>query len=390
MFLRAVLLCLLLAVGANSVAAIGQPVVIGKAYQLHSTVLDEDRGYQVALPASYAQAQDRRYPVLYVLDGQENFAHAATTVEFLANKGEIPEMVVVGVDSINRIRDFTQSDWAEAWVGGGGAENFRRFLASELIPKIASDYRSDGFRVLWGHSASGQFMLYCLTSEPDLFKGYIALSPSLDWDHNLPQRSLDAMLATAKRVPAFVYFASSDDRGQALADDLSLAATLKTRAPDGFRARYQPYPEETHGSVSLVATIDALRTLYKDYRFHPDQARAGGLPAAEAHFKKLSKLLDWPMPVPEGVLNDLGYAALSQGRVDEAITVFKRNTEANPDSANAWDSLADGYAKAKRWPEALKASEQAAALAKKYDLRNRADFERQAQARRAQAAGHGD
>jgi predicted alpha/beta superfamily hydrolase len=339
----------------------------------------------VALPASYGWAQDRRYPVLYVLDGRAHFAHAAAAVDYLAAQGEIPEMIVVALDSTNRVRDFTQSDWAEAWVGGGGAANFRRFLADELIPQIARDYRTDGFRVLSGHSAGGQFALYSLGSAPALFKGYFALSPSLDWDHNLPQRSLEASLAAAKRVPAFLYFASSDDSGQALADDHALVATLRAHAPEGFRWKYQPFPDETHGGLPLLAQIDALRALYAGYRFHPDQARAGGLPAAEAHFQAVSKLLDWPMQVPEGVLNDLGYAALSQGRTADAVAMFERNTRTNPNSANAWDSLADGYAQAKQWPDALTASDRAVALATRYALPNRADFERQAQGRHEQA-----
>ena len=385
MIVRAVLLILLLATGMNAFAASGTPLVIGQAYRVHSSVLDEDRDYRVALPASYGWAQDRRYPVLYVLDGQTHFIHSVGAVDYLAKQGEIPEMIVVALDSTNRVRDFTQSDWAEAWVGGGGADNFKRFLAEEFIPEIARKYRVDGFRVLSGNSAGGQFALYCLNSTPTLFKGYFAMSPSLDWDHNLPQRSLDASLAAAKQVPAFLYFASSDDSGQALANDRSLVATLQAHAPDGFRWKYQPFPNETHASVPLLAQIDALRALYAGYRFHPDQARSGGLQAAETHFQALSKLLDWPMPVPEAVFNELGYAALSRGQTADAIAIFKRNTVANPNSANAWDSLADGYAKASQWPAAIKATDKAVALANKYALPNRADFSRIAEHRHERA-----
>lgn len=385
MIFRAVLLFLLLTIGANAFAASGEPVVIGQAYRIHSSVLDEDRDYRVALPASYGWAQDRRYPVLYVLDGQTHFVHSAGAVDYLAEQGEIPEMIVVALDSTDRLRDFTQSDWAEAWVGGGGAANFKRFLAEELIPQIARDYRTDGFRVLSGHSAGGQFALYCLSSTPTLFRGYFAMAPSLHWDHNLPQRSLDASLATAKRVPAFLYFASADDSGQALADDQALAATLNAHAPAGFRWKYQPFPDETHVSVPLLAQIDALRTLYAGYRFHPDQARAGGLAAAEAHFQALSKLLDWPMPIPERALNAVGYAALSQGKTADALAIFRRNTAANPNSANAWDSLADGYMKASQWSAAIEASDQVVALANKYALPDRANFVRMAEHRSEQA-----
>ena len=107
----------------------GEPVVIGQTERLHSAVLDEDRTYRVALPASYKWATDRRYPVLYVLDGAWHFQHAAASVGYLSAHGEIPEMIVVAIDSTKRVRDFTQSDWPTAWVGGGGAANFKRFFS---------------------------------------------------------------------------------------------------------------------------------------------------------------------------------------------------------------------------------------------------------------------
>jgi predicted alpha/beta superfamily hydrolase len=172
-------------------AAADDRIVIGQAQRIHSAVLNEDRSYRVYLPPSYRWAKDRSYPVLYLLDGGEQFVHTAASVDYLATYGEIPEMIVVGVDSTVRVRDFTQSDWSSHWIGGGGAGNFKRFLSTELIPTVERTYRANGFPALSGHSAGGQFALYCLTSEPSLFHAYMVLSPSLDWDDNLPQRSLE-------------------------------------------------------------------------------------------------------------------------------------------------------------------------------------------------------
>jgi uncharacterized protein len=128
--------------------------------------------------------------VLYLLDGKSHFLHTSGAVDYLSALGDIPEMIVVAIDSTVRIRDFTQTAWATAWVGRGGAANFKRFLSTEFIPTIERAYRTDGFRVLVGHSAGGQFVLYCLTAEPFLFQAYMAFSPSLDRDDNLPQKSL--------------------------------------------------------------------------------------------------------------------------------------------------------------------------------------------------------
>jgi hypothetical protein len=362
---------------AGAGAGAGDPVSIGESRRIHSTLLNEDREYQLYLPDSYKWAKDRRYPVLYVLDGKTHFVHTVGSVGFLASKGEIPEMIVVAVASTVRVRDFTQTDWPSAWIGGGGADNFRRFLSNELIPEIDMTWRTDGFRMLSGHSAGGQFVLYCLTSAPALFQAYFALSPSLDWDDNLPQRSLGKSFESTRSLPAFLYVARSDDSGRALADYERLVETLRTKSPQGFRWHSQAFPEETHVSVPLLAQIDALRHLYTGYRFHNDLLEKG-FQFAQAHFQDVSKTVGWPIAIPEGVINSLGYAALSAGKTEDAIALFKRNVEANPNSANAYDSLAEGYAKAGMWKDAARASDRAVALAIEYDHPSRAYFIEQA------------
>lgn len=330
---------------------------------IKSAVLKEERQYRVQLPASYDWAKERRYPVLYLLDGESQFGHTAAAADFLARQGEIPEMIVIALTSTVRVRDFTQTDWPAAWIGGGGAGKFLQFLSSELIPDVERRYRADGFRILSGHSAGGQFALYALTMEASPFRAYFAFSPSLDWDDNLPQRSLEKFLASAKRVPAFLYIARSDDAGRALQDYDKLADTLKVYRPEGFRWHNQPFPAETHGSIPLLANIDALRALYKGYRFHPDMA-AKGLPYARQHYAEVSKQAGWELPVPESAINEMAYTAISSGKQKEALELFLLNTKNNPNSANAFDSLADGYMEAKDWPNALRAAERAAALAK--------------------------
>lgn len=165
---RKIGLCLLVVCFSTTCA--NAQVVVGQTHGIHSAVLKEERNYRVYLPDSYAWAKDRRYPVLYLLDGESQFLHTAASVDYLASHGEIPELIVVGLDSTVRVRDFSPTDWPEAWVGGGGAGNFKRFLSTEFIPTIERTYRTDGFRVLSGVSAGGLFALYCLTSEPSLFR----------------------------------------------------------------------------------------------------------------------------------------------------------------------------------------------------------------------------
>jgi len=42
-------------------------------------------------------------------------------------------------------------------------------------------------------------------------------------------------------------------------------------------------------------------------------------------------------------INNLGYQLMNGGKIDDAIQVFQKNTELNPNSWNVWDSLAEAY-----------------------------------------------
>lgn len=346
------------------------PIVVGQSQIIHSNILNEDRTYQVYLPESYQWAVDQKYPVLYILDGESNLLHTVGSSSFLSAEEEIPELIVVAITSTVRIRDFTQTDWSSHWIGGGGAKNFKSFLSKELISEIEKDYRTNGFRILSGHSAAGQYVLYNLSTEPSLFNAYFAISPSLDWDNKLPQRSLEESFTKTDSLKAFLYFAWSDDFDGALAEDQRLLETLETKSPKGFRWLGKGFPNETHGSITLLAQINALRQLYKGYRLHNDLL-VKGLGFAEKHFQGVSKEVGYTIPVPEDIINYFGYEELNNGNIQEAIKLFKRNIKQNPNSANAFDSITDAYEKAGMWNEARGSVKKAVELANKFNNPNR-------------------
>ncbi|URL57013.1 alpha/beta hydrolase [Luteibacter flocculans] len=351
-------------------------IVIGTTATFHSAKLNEDRTYQVMLPASYERSPNRTYPVVYVLDGETQFQHTAADAAFLAADGQIPEVIVVGIVSTVRIRDFTQTDWAEAWEGGGGASRFRSFLADEFLPHIASTYRVSPYRALSGHSAGGQFALYVLTEDPALFQGIIAISPSLDWDHRVPLRTLQESIPKRRDIKNFVYFASSDDSGDALKDDQALAAILKGAASKGIRSIYRPYPQETHTGIALPAQADALRQLFAGYAV-PDAVVSKGVADVEAYYARLSSTLGMKISVPASVRNALAFDALHAGRKKEAFVMLHAVIADDPNSPEAFDSLSEAYQSEDSLTEALEASRHARSLADKYDHDNVDYYDRQ-------------
>lgn len=356
-------------------AALPAAAQVPDRIDLASAALGETRQVEVHLPASYSRAPERRYPVLYLLDGQTHGAHAVASSRFLAAQGQIPELIVVSVASTVRVRDFTQTDWPEGWIGGGGAANFTRFLSTELVPRIERDYRTAPFRILAGHSASGQYVLHELATEPAGFQAYLALAPSLEWDGQLPARELESALPRADRPARFVYFAYGDDFEEALAHDLRLARALAAAAPGTLRAAVRAFPEERHSALPLLALIDGLRALYAGYEL-PENLAAQGLAAVDTHYTALSAQLGTPVAAPEAALNEIGYRLLGDERVAEAIAVFERAARENPSSANSWDSLAEALERGGRRDDALLAARRAVELATRFDLPDRTSYER--------------
>ena len=148
---------------------------------LHSEQTGRDYELIVGLPESYAKEPQRRYPVLYLLDGQWDFNIVNQMSGALRYDKVIPEILVVGItyagDKPNytqlRRADYTPTRWQppdESAPFGGDGPKFLSFLQEHLLPTVEARYRVDASqRMLAGHSAGGLFTLYALLEKPELF-----------------------------------------------------------------------------------------------------------------------------------------------------------------------------------------------------------------------------
>jgi hypothetical protein len=77
-----------------------------------------------------------------------------------------------------------------------------------------------------------------------------------------------------------------------------------------------------------------------------EKSKTLGIDSAIAVYRDLQKNGDPDYDFSEIILNSYGYFLMRSDHVDEAIKVFKLNTEEYPNSSNVYDSLGDGYLKA--------------------------------------------
>src|SRR5688500_4779245 len=123
-------------------------------------------------------------------------------------------------------------------------------------------------------------------------------------------------------------------------------ALLSQTSINGFEWQAERMDDEDHGSVVLRSHYAGLRKVYDGWQGPRDLksgAVLGGLKGADAHYKKLSEKFGYSIPVPENLINQMGYQFIFDGNLEEAIAVFKANVERYPQSANVYDSLAEAY-----------------------------------------------
>ncbi len=343
----------LMAPGAKS-----EPIVVGELETLASEVLDEERTLWISLPAGY-NASTTSYPVLYLLDARTRFHHTTGTVATLSRIGQIPEMIVVGVQNTDRTRDLTPpwtqpeppEDRAQVIAAGGGADDFLRFLREELIPHVESKYRTAPFRILSGHSFGGLFAVYALIQDPDLFDATLAISPSLWWDEG---QSIEQMKTLFKQRPGLthrLFLSLGTEGGNMLAQFRNMEALLRFRAPDGLSWESRVVDGESHGSIPILSTHAGLRAFFPRWQA-PAFVIEEGLEEMDRHFASLSREYGYEISTPEDLINRLGYQALGTEDTAKAIEILSTNVERFPESSNVYDSLGEALEAAGRLNEA--------------------------------------
>ena len=187
-----------------------------KLLTIRSSIVGRDYDLYISFPRSYNDTT-RRFPVVYLLDGQYDFPLVNGIYGDLYYDGFLPELITVGItwggehpnyDSL-RTQDLTPTSIKEVPSTGNGP----KFLASikgELIPYIDSQYRTDKKdRTLMGSSLGGLFTLYTMFHETDLFTRYVLTSPAITWDNNVLSSYEESYHTQHTRLPARLFMAVS-------------------------------------------------------------------------------------------------------------------------------------------------------------------------------------
>jgi uncharacterized protein len=374
-------LLLLIPISVVWAQAPARTVTIGTMDSVWSPTLKENRRFLVYTPPSYSDSTylPRSYPVLYLLDGDAHF-HSVTGLLQILGTGVnatfvLPEMIVIAIPNTNRLRDMTPTRTERDLAGkpqpslaaSGGMPNFLKFIQTELIPQVEKSYRTAPYRVFVGHSLGGITTINALYTMPETFNAYVAIDPSLWWDNRtLLKQARDKFSKPGLAGRAlFVGQANTISPGDTTLNVhfnsiVQFNSLMETFNASGLRYGYKYYPNDSHGSVPMIAEYDALRFIFDAYDVSLAQAIDRPEYLAE-HFARASTALGYKIDPPEAIVDLVGKVALGRDTT-AALRLFEANAAMYPNSANVHVALGDVWLAKKDSAKALGHYERAVSL----------------------------
>jgi predicted alpha/beta superfamily hydrolase len=244
-----------------------------------SRFLSRPRDLVVYLPPCYDDHRDRRYPVLYMHDGQ-NLFDAGTAfggqhwrlgqmADMLTVEGRVEPLIIVGVNHTDQGRALEYTPSRDPKLGGGLAKDYGRLLTEELKPFIDARYRTAPEREhtgLGGSSLGGLATVYLGLRHADVFSRLAVLSPSVWWHRHAILRQVSRIGYKPTRIWLDMGTAESKN---GIADVRRLrSALLRAGWREDVDLAYFEIPGGTHSESAWAQRIgDVLQFLYPgDFR----------------------------------------------------------------------------------------------------------------------------
>jgi predicted alpha/beta superfamily hydrolase len=263
----------------NRRAAI-RPGRIEHIHGFESKILGNTREVTIYLPAGYDDRDDRRYPVLYMQDGQNLFDAERAYIpgqhwklkeaaDHAIGERTAAPIIIVGVDhaGTGRLDEYTPVK-DEKHNGGGRADDYARMLVEELKPLIDERYRTltdPENTAIAGSSLGGLVSLHAVLTRRDVFGRAAAMSPSVWWGQRAVLKTVDAYDGPPPRLWA-------DTGGREGLEALQNARELRDRlARKGWGDESLRYYEDRRGDHSERAWERRVRTVL-EFLFPPSES----------------------------------------------------------------------------------------------------------------------
>lgn len=250
-----------------------------EVHKIKSKVLKEKRKIWVGLPKNYNK--DSTYAVVYVLDAEDRFELTySLTKELFENQSAIPEVIVVGIANIVKLRRLSDLTFTDSKVNATGKKDtmgyfsspftgnglsFLDFLENEVVPYVNKKYCTNGFNTLMGHSIGGYFCAYILPIQKS-FSAFQIYDASIWYNDGDAIKHIEKELDSNYQSNVFIskgiafdgpreyvdhHLLMIDSLGKVLSDYPNLNVSTATY-------------EKDHNGMYLFSVMDGLTILFKE------------------------------------------------------------------------------------------------------------------------------
>lgn len=292
---RVLLFKFLLIISSNAIAQVNtEHNIVGSSIWIQSEILHQKREIQIYLPDNYDESE-KKFPVLYILDGQRYFLHGVSLQKTFVEFKQSPEFIVVGISKLPSDRNRNYSI---------NSKNYLRFITNEVIQHIDTAYRTSKERILFGWAFAGGFVIEAMVNQPNLFNSYIAASP---FPLKEKLNKVDSLINRETAFNKLLFVTSGSNEGSVKEGTSKLQELFEKNASKNLNWKFEELEGEEHRSTPFTTLYHGIK---RHFEFYPELQfnsleefiQSGGLPFVYDYYKKRASryglpnnLTDWTM-----------------------------------------------------------------------------------------------
>jgi uncharacterized protein len=226
--------------------------------------LGEEREITICLPPSYTKDSKKKFPLVFLLDGDYLMDPFLGALNYGAFFEDFPEVIVVGLtQNYNHERETDCVIEEATGLPIGKGNTFFDFIGMELIPMITTKYRVAPFKIIAGHDITAAFANFFLYKDQPLFNAYISMSPELPtmMEQQIPER------LQLVEQPIFYYQSTCDGDVKKMQEKIiTMDALAKEINKPNLSYKFEYFKNESHYSMVLKSIPSSLYQIFASYR----------------------------------------------------------------------------------------------------------------------------
>jgi len=248
-------------------------ITIGTNHVIKSSILNQDRTLQIYTPNGYSESKED-YPVLYLLDGQRFFANGVAIQKSTIAPAQIPEMIVVGINSTPALRYTLFDDQSTKYTA---------FIRNEVISYIDANFRTTEERIIFGWEAAAFYVSEVILREKDMFSGAIVANGGSASEEIVKDFNADKEI--------YLYIANSRKDIFTISESDTFNDLLKKNNPKNLKWKYELFNDEVHQTIPYLAMYKGISYYYHNFpglifESIPAYIDAGGISYLKSYFKE--------------------------------------------------------------------------------------------------------